>query len=215
MIWDCLIAWVVIILTMVGWANGLLKSWTVPVSMAIGTILTQHIYVDLGTLLVDYLGLEASFAAFAAYFFCWLGIVQYSDMLISRIIRASEKEPSIPFKIGGALLGALKGVSAFVLSAMVAYAHNKIPDPPQVSWQSHWMIRAASDSILLPRLHLIAEKLDTRLGNYVLSTSAPLIPGNLAVNQDPFDSDKKQEERNGQRMGKALKAWEKELDQIE
>ena len=71
MIWDCLIAWVVIVCTLVGWSIGLVRSWTVPISLALATFVSQHIYIDLAAILSENCRLEATLAVCLAYALTW------------------------------------------------------------------------------------------------------------------------------------------------
>ncbi len=217
MIWDCLIGWVVVLFTLLGWSAGILRSWTVPISMLVATFLAQHIYVDLAALLVETLHLESTFAVFTGYYFCWLFIVQYCELLLSNIQRpqsAQSAQPAVLSKLGGGILGFTKGLAAFVLAAMVAFAH-RLPEPPEIAWQNQWILSAAKDSLILPRLHLIAAKLDEPLGKYVLSDSAPRFKMNFALGDDPFDKVKKQEEERGKNFVKGWKKFKEDLGSVD
>lgn len=213
MVWDCLIGWVVVVLSMVGWSIGLVRSWTVPLSMLIATFIAQHIYVDLATFLVETLHLEPSFAIFVGYFFTWLALTQYCDIILSRIVKTDErKTPALALKIGGGLLGFSKGIAAFILSAMVAYSNNHVPEPPDVVWANRWIVKAAQDSFFLPRIHLVASRLDAPLGKFVLSDAAPRFKVNFALGDDPFAAQEKREEQRGKDLAKSWKRFQKDMD---
>jgi uncharacterized membrane protein required for colicin V production len=215
MVWDCLIAWVVIVFTMVGWSMGLLRSWTVPFSMAIATFIAQHVYIDLATLMVDTLKLEPTFSVFFAYVFSWLWLVQFCDHFLSDLLRsdATDSIPPMVSKVGGGALGFAKGAGAFVLAAMVAYASNKVPEPTHIGWADHWMIHAAGDSHLLPQIHFVAMKLDEPLGKYVLSDAAPRVKGDFVI-PDPFAGVEKSEERRGYEIGRRWKQFETDMGTV-
>ncbi len=206
MVWDCLIGWVILVFTVMGWSIGLVRSWTVPFSMALATFVTQHIYVDVATVMVETLHLEGAFAVFAGYFFTWLGLAQYTDAFLQRMVRTRETTPAFLSKIGGGALGFSKGAAAFVFAAMVAYAQNQVPEPPVLSWQNSWMLKAAADSKLLPKLHLVAAKLDRPLGKYILSDAAPRFHANFAFGDDPFAAIEKKQHDKGLKF---VEGWKK------
>ncbi|MBX9688973.1 MAG: CvpA family protein [Candidatus Obscuribacterales bacterium] len=212
MVWDCLIGWVVIVFTVVGWSNGI-RSWTIPFSMFIATLISQHIYVDLSALLVETLDVETTAAIFIAYSVCWLGITQYSDSLLSGLIKMKEAPQILPLKLAGGLAGFAKGAGAFVLAAMVAFAHNNVPSPPRVSWQNNWIMLAAADSFLLPPLGYLASRFDEPLGKFVLSDSAPHFKPNFALSADPFASIEKKQEEKGKAFVASWKKFKKDMDQ--
>ena len=198
---------------MVGWSAGLLRTWTIPISMAIATFVSQNIYIDLATILVETLHFEPTFAIFIGYGFTWMGLVQYCETVLSELVRTNpDSQSPIYSKMGGAVLGFAKGAGAFVLAAMVAYAHNKVPEPPVICWENRWMLHAARDSYLLPRIHLIASKLDPKLGKYVLSDSAPRFHTKFALeNADPFAKMEAQEEERGRNFVKGWKQFQKDM----
>lgn len=213
MVWDCLIAWVVIVFTMVGWSSGLLRTWTIPISMALATFVSQHIYIDLSTILVETLHLEPTFAIFIGYAFTWIGLVQYCEAVLSELFRPKDVPVLLIFKMGGGILGFTKGAGAFILAAMVAYSHNKVPEPPVVCWENRWILHAARDSYLLPRIHLVASKLDPKLGKFVLSDSAPRFHANFALGNDPFEKMERQEEERGRNFVKGWKQFQKDMNE--
>lgn len=213
MVWDCLIAWVVVVFTVVGWSTGLVRLWTVPVSMVIATFVSQLVYIDLATVLVETLHLEPTFAVFAGYFVTWLGLVQYCDAFLSTMVDTPSGPPWLILRLGGAALGFAKGFGAFVLAAMVAYAQNSVPEPPHVAWQNRWIIHAASDSILLPKIHLVANELDHPIGKYVLSAAAPRFRPNFSLGDDPFAEQEKKEEERGLEFVRRWKRFQAEMGQ--
>ncbi len=210
MVWDCLIGWVILVFTLMGWSMGLVRSWAVPFAMAIGTYVTQHIYVDVATVMVETLHLEPAFAVFAGYFLTWLGLVQYAEAFLQRMIHTRERTPIFISKVGGGILGFSKGAAAFVFAAMVAYAQNQVPEPPVLSWQNSWMLRAAEDSKLLPKLHLAAAKLDQPLGKYVLSDAAPRFHANFSLGDDPFAAIEKRQRDKGLKFVQGWKKFQKD-----
>lgn len=197
MIWDCLIAWVILVFTTAGWSAGALRCWALPVAMAISTLVSQHIYVDLSSVLVELLHLEPTLAVFVSYVFTWFWIMQYCENFLLHMVPAAERNPGLASKIGGGFLGFLKGAGAFVLAALVAGSQIAIPDPPHLSQANSWILRAARDSFLLPRIHLVACQLNQPIGKYVLSSAPPRIQANILTAADPFESYKKTQERRG------------------
>lgn len=214
MVWDCLIGLVVVLFTLVGWSVGLLRSWSVPFSMLIATFVAQHIYVDLATILVETLHLEPTFAVFASYFSTWLALAQYCDTVLPRLtIKLLDKPPNLLLKMGGGAVGFAKGLGAFVLTAMVTFAHNKVPEPPVLAWENNWIIDSAADSFFLPRLHLLASKLDEPLGKFVLSDSAPRFRPNFTLGDDPLAAVEKSEEKRGYEFVQSWKKFQKDMGQ--
>lgn len=196
---------------MVGWSLGLVRCWSFPFSVLLATFIAQHIYVDVATVLVETLHLEATFSIFIAYFFVWIGLVQYSEALLSRLFYIKDKTMPLWSKIGGAGVGLAKGAGAFVLASMVAYANSKVPEPPQLCWENRWIVRSARDSYLLPRMHLMARKLDDSMGKYVLSESAPRFHPNFNLAKDPFADTEKREEERGKRFVKGWRQFKQDL----
>jgi uncharacterized membrane protein required for colicin V production len=211
MVWDCLIAWVVIVFTMVGWATGLVRCWTIPISMAVATFISQRIYVDVSTVLVETLQLEPTLSVFIAYVFTWLFIVQYCDSFLSYVIRLPDFDLGLISKAGGGLLGFTKGLGTFVLAAMVTFAQNKVPEPPETCLANLWMIQAAADSRLLPKIHLVALRLDQPIGKYVLSDSAPRFQPSFYLDLDPFGYMRKREEQRGYEFIESWKKFQQDL----
>lgn len=215
MTFDCLIVIVVIAFTVLDWCLGLVRDWSVPVSMVIATLIAQHVYVDLATIIAEALHLEATFSVFLAYLIIWFCIAQFCDNLLCHVFKSSDKDPPFVMKILGSLLGFAKGSMGFVLAAMVAYAHSKVPEPPMVSSENNLVISMTSNSFFLPQLHHLARELDEPIGKYVLSDSAPRFRPNFALGDDPLAPIMDQERRKGYKVGKAYNKFDKMLDKVE
>ncbi len=193
---------------------GLLRCWTFLFSVLLATFIAQHIYVDTAAVLVDTLHLEATFSIFVSYFFVWIGLVQYTEALLSRLFYIKETNLPLWSKIGGGCVGLAKGVGAFILAAMVAYANSRLPEPPHLCWENRWIVQSARDSYLLPRLHQMARKLDDGMGKYVLSESAPRFHYDFsAIAKDPFADTEKQEEERGKKFIKGWRQFKQDLNE--
>lgn len=216
MVWDCLIAWVIVLCTTVGWSLGLLRSVTVPIAMIIATFIAQNIYIDLSTLMADLLQLEPSLAVFLGYFATWLGLVSYIDAVLLELFGSSlwERDIKLFSKVAGASIGFCKGFGAFVLASMVAFAQHQVPSPPVYSWQNHWMMVLAQDSFFLPKIHTVACQLGRPIGRYVLSDSAPRIQPGAIVFADPFQSYEKRQEQRGYEFAQSWRKFETDLSNL-
>lgn len=194
----------------------MVRSWTVPFSMILATVVAQSIYIDLSTILVDTLRLEPTMAVFIGYFFTWFALVEYSDfVLASLLVRVPDTNPALVSKIGGAILGFSKGTAAFVFAAMVAFAHNHVPEPTHVSMPNRWLVMLAQDSFLLPRIHVVAARLNHPLGKFVLSDSSPRVRPEFFANADPFASIEKSEERKGFEFARSWKRFQRDMDNLQ
>ena len=212
MIWDCLIAWVVIVCTLVGWSIGLVRSWTVPISLALATFVSQHIYIDLAAILSENCRLEATLAVCLAYALTWLWIAQYCDSFLSRLVRTHDASQLLILKLGGGALGFVKGLAPFVLATMVASVQNQVPEPADICQADLWMVQAASDSFLLPAIQKVANKLDQPLSKFVLCKSAPRInPTTVELISDPFAEMKKKEQHRGVEIMESWKRLQNDL----
>lgn len=216
MVWDCLIAWVVVICTTVGWSLGLLRSATVPVAIVIATFISQNIYIDVATVMADALQLEPSLAVFLGYFLTWLALVSYIDAILIDLFGESLWEHEVKFfsKLAGASIGFCKGFGAFVLASMVAYAQHQVPSPPIYSWQNHWIMVLAQDSFFLPKIHKVACQLDKPIGKFVLSDSAPRIQPGAMLTADPFHSLKTSEEKKGLEFAQSWKNFKSDMNDL-
>lgn len=218
MVWDCLIAWIVVVCTTVGWSLGLLRSATVPVAMLIATFIAQNIYIDLAAIMADALQLEPTLAVFLGYFITWLGLVSYIDAVLLELCGSIlwEQDLKLFSKIAGASIGFCKGFGAFVLASMVAYAQHQVPAPPVTSWQNHWIIVLAQDSFFLPKIHQAACTLDRPLGKYILSEAAPRIhPGDIPiVMADPFSRYERKQEQRGYEFAQSYRKFQTDLGNL-
>ena len=214
MVWDCLIGWVILLFTLIGWGMGLVRMWTVPFSMAIATFISQHLYIDAATILVETLHLEPTFSVFISYVFTWFWIAQYCNFFLWHVIRIGDQNAVPPMwsNIIGALLGFAKGAGGFVLAAMVTYAQNQVPEPPEVCWENRWIVHSARDSYLLPKVHYLANELDPKIGKYVLSESAPRFHPNFALGNDPLAPVMERERERGRKIYRNLKYLQNQFD---
>ena len=214
MVWDILLAAILITFALTGWATGLSKKWyAVPVSVVVATVMCQHLYVDAATFLSEILQLEPIIAIMLAYLALWIFVQQFIESVLTHYRAGPSQKLVFLDKLLGAVMAFSKILVGFVFASMVAYAHSNVPFPTALDWQDKWLAGTFRTSRVLVLFHTLAEMSHPVIGKYVMSDAAPrYIPDFVLA--DPFSELKREEKQHGRDVYKQYKNFKDTEDKV-
>lgn len=174
MIWDAAIVFFIGAFVAAGWQLGMVRCWTVPISIVVATIATQTIYVDFSTWLVQQLKIEPAYAVLCGYLLLWLNIEAICEVLLGYLSRQIVYRQLItPEKWAGAAIGFAKGLTILVFASMASTMVLEIPEPPSYDPRAVWLADSLRSSRLLNLSHNSACNFKRAVGKYVISNKPP------------------------------------------
>lgn len=177
MLWDVLIVFAALGLSIAGWNVGLINSWRGPFALILATVVTQMFYVDFATWIVQQLSVKPEYAVLFAYLMMWLVIEICTELAMNLFLSWNRKErPRALDRVGGVIFALVKCLCICLFPVVAFISPSKVPAPPAAP---------SSDTALVNPLKLQVE--DSRLIKFFAETggSLPFIKSIVVSDKEP------------------------------
>jgi len=175
MVWDGLIIVLIVTLAIAGWSVGIVNSWRGPLAVIIATLVTQQLYIDFATWIVQQLRCSPEMGIGIGYILMWGAIEIIAEILLNLILPFGKKTRPLMYERAlGAVLGIFKALLVVILPLMCLQVQNQIPKPPEEKAQLTILIDSGADkSALIKAFSGVAKGWVPMIGGLVVSTKPP------------------------------------------
>lgn len=213
MVWDFAIVYLGISLAIAGWNLGLRNSWPAPIAMVLSTAITQLLYVNFSTWIVDQARLPTDLSFFIGYLSVWLvteaalelGLVLLLPLRRQFLIGRANR-------IAGSLFGFAKAYTVVLFATAASVSAMWCPLPPDIPAAAVWLADSSRDSVLMHASRQTASKMPSAVAQRIISQDAPSYKITFETPDSvPIDEERAAKWRS---MFRALQEIDKELSQL-
>lgn len=174
MIWDGFILYFAIAFAIAGWNVGFKRSMPSLLPVVLATVVTQALYVDVATFVVEQLRIPPDSAIFITYLLLWLALEFAGEAFLSMLFYSPTPREMLKInRFGGAAIGLFKCATVLVFASLTALVNESVPDPPKYDSKAFWIMDTANDSTLLQICENVAAVTPPKVAAAVVSTQKP------------------------------------------
>ncbi len=183
MVWDIAVIYLGLSLAVTGWNIGIKNSWPTPFGVALATVMTQFLYVNVSMWILDQSRLPGELSYFIGYATVWILLDTVIEVFLTKVFPLN-RQPSINRlnRAAGAAVGAFKAciIVLFATAASVASILAPVPlDSPAIA---QWLAQGSGESILLKMGRKAASGLPSVVACRIISDEQPSYHANFEDN---------------------------------
>jgi uncharacterized membrane protein required for colicin V production len=195
MIWDGFILYFAIAFAIAGWNVGFKRSLPSLLPVLAATVITQALYVDFATWIVEQLRIPPDSAVFIAYLLLWLVLEFAGEATLGMLFYSPTPRNMLKInRFGGSLIGIFKCATVLVFASLTALLNESVPDPPKYDSKAFWIMDSANSSTLLQMCESLAAVTPPKVAAAVVSMQKPTYTPEFHHSHDLHTSPRVREE---------------------